>query len=107
MAPIGSGREFPRVMEKVGLRAPIWQCVVDFYHVMEHVSAALEAVYCKDPATKQRQRGRLKKMLKRGEVEKVLRYLRELSSRSPIVVSRIAYIERRQKLLRYVYLLRH
>ena len=62
----------PWVLEKVGLSAPLWQCAVDFYHVMQHVSAALEAVLAKDPATKQRQRGRLKKMLKRGEIEEVL-----------------------------------
>lgn len=97
----------PWVMEKVGLGAPLWQCTVDFYHVMEHVSAALEAVFGKDSATKQRQRGRLKKMLKRGEIEEVLCYLRQLSKRAIIVEDQIAYIERRQRILRYDYLLKH
>ena len=109
---LGDGAEWiwarvPWVMEKVGLGAPLWQCVVDFYHVMEHVSAALEAVFGQDPATKQRQRGRLKKMLKRGEVAGVLAYLRQLSGRALIVEDQIAYIERRQKILGYAYLLRH
>lgn len=97
----------PWVMEKVGLSAPLWQCTVDFFHVMEHVSAALEAVFGKDPMVKQRQRGRLKKMFKRGEVEGVIRYLRQLSARCSAVDDQIAYIERRRKLLNYAYLLRH
>jgi hypothetical protein len=97
----------PWVMEKAGLSALLWQCVVDFYHVMEHVSAALEAVFGKVPAVKQRQRGRLKKMLKRGEIEEVIRYLRKISTRDPIVEAQIAFIERRQKLLKYAYLLQH
>jgi len=97
----------PWVLEKVGLSAPLWQCAVDFYHVMQHVSAALEAVFAKDPATKQRQRGRLKKMLKRGEIEEVLGYLRKLSVRTSIVEDQIAYLERRQQLLKYANLLRH
>lgn len=97
----------PWVMEKVGLIAPLWQCTVDFYHVMEHVSAALEAVFGQDPTVKQRQRSRLKKILKRGEIEAVIRYLHQLSARNPIVEDQIAYIHRRRKLLRYAYLLRH
>jgi len=108
---LGDGAEWiwarvPWVMEKVGLNGPLWQCAVDFYHVMEHVSAALEAVFGNDPATKQRQRGRIRKMLKRGEVEEVLRYLRQLSGRSSLVKDQIAYMERRQRLLRYACLLR-
>lgn len=97
----------PWVMEKVGLRMPFWQTAVDFYHVIEHVSAALEAAYGNDSDTKQRQRGRLKKMLKRGEVEEVLSYLRKLAVQANIVEDQIAYIERRKKILGYDYLLRH
>lgn len=108
---LGDGAEWiwtrvPWVMEKVGLREPLWQCAVDFYHVMEHVSAALEAVFGNDPATKQRQRGRLRKMLKRGEVEEVIQYLHHLSDRAPPVRDQIAYMQRRQRMLRYACLLR-
>lgn len=109
---LGDGAEWiwarvPWVMEKVGLNSPLWQCAVDFYHVMEHISAALEAVFGQDPTVKHRQRSRLKKMLKRGEVEEVIRYLHQLSARNTIVKDQIAYLQRRRKLLTYAYLLRH
>ncbi|MFZ4780062.1 MAG: hypothetical protein ACOYM3_32300 [Terrimicrobiaceae bacterium] len=108
---LGDGAEWiwarvPWVIEKVGLREALWHCAVDFYHVMEHVSAALETVFANDPATKQRQRGRLKKMLKRGEREKVVGYLQDLSARNKAVEGQIAYIERRRNLVPYADLLR-
>lgn len=107
---LGDGAEWiwlrtPWVMEKAGLEENRWHAVVDFFHVIQHVSEALEKAFPNDTATKNRQRGRLKKMLKRGELDEVINYLKRFPKKLGIA-GEIAYLEFRRPLLRYDFLLK-
>jgi len=108
---LGDGAEWiwnrvPTVAEKVGLQEEQWTAVLDFYHAMEHVNAALKAAWGTGTKLLKKERKRAKKLLLAGKVEKLLVYLSRLKKKKTgeefeAVEGCIKYIQERAKLMDY------
>ncbi len=94
----------PRVIAKAGLNKERCYQAVDLYHVMQHVSAALEACAGWTGKERKKQRTRLKTLLKAGKVDEVIAYLKALKRgrrTAAAIQDEIAYIEKRRHLMQY------
>lgn len=108
---LGDGAEWiwnrvPTIAERVGLKPGQWEAVLDFYHVMEHVNAALQAGFGVDGRSLRKEHEKARRMLRKGETEKLLCWLRDLRKQaSPVkkktITDCLNYLQERIQLIDY------
>lgn len=100
----------PEVVKRVGLEKKRCYDALDVCHAVNHIALALEACREKSAVDRKAQLSRLRRLLKEGRLDEVLRYLEGLKrgsgQRTKAIEKEMAYLEKRRPLMRYDELVR-